>query len=107
VQFQSGNRTYQIRSTALDSLGLSSTGGVGRADLRSKANLVDVTDPANPAIVYGGLTLQLTVTDRGEPGSGDTLGITVWNGSKLVFSSDWTGAKTQEINLAGGNLVVH
>jgi hypothetical protein len=35
------------------------------------------------------------------------LGITLWNGSTLVFSSEWTGARTLEVRLAGGNLVVH
>jgi hypothetical protein len=34
-------------------------------------------------------------------------GVTLWNGDTLVFSSDWTGAQTQELNLRGGNLVVH
>jgi hypothetical protein len=81
--------------------------GKAKADLRSKANLSDVTDPANPISVGGGLTLQLTATDRGEPGSGDSLAITLWNGNTLLFSSDWTGARTQELNLAGGNLVIH
>jgi hypothetical protein len=80
AQFESGGRTYEIRSTALDSLGLSSGGGVAKADLRSKANLFDVTDPANPVSVAGGLTLQLTATDRGEPGSTDSLAITLWSG---------------------------
>ena len=103
VQFESGTRVYQIRSTALDSLGLAGT----RADLRTKANLSDVTDPANPVSVGGGLTLQLTATDRGEPGSRDSLAITLWNGNTLLFSSDWTGTRTQELNLAGGNLVIH
>jgi hypothetical protein len=54
VHLRSGGRTYEIRSTALESLGLSSTGGIGRADLRSKANLLDITDPANPTSVAGG-----------------------------------------------------
>jgi hypothetical protein len=106
VQFESGGRVYEIRSTALESLGLSS-GGTAKADLRSKANLFDVTDPANPITVGGGLTLQVAATDRGEPGSADSLAITLWNGNTLLFSSDWTGAKTQELNLGGGNLVVH
>ena len=107
ARFESGGRTYEIRSTALDSLGLSSSGGIGRADLRSRANLIDVTNPANPVSVIGGATLRLTATDRGEPGSTDSLGITLWSGSTLVFSSDWTGATTHELNLTGGNLVVH
>jgi hypothetical protein len=47
------------------------------------------------------------MTDRGEPGSSDTIGVTLWDGGKLVFSSEWNGAKTLEKQLDGGNLVVH
>jgi hypothetical protein len=47
------------------------------------------------------------LTDRGEPGTADTLAITVWNKSSgLWFSSNWDGTRTQEQALAGGNLVV-
>ncbi len=61
----------------------------------------------------GGATLQVTMSDWGEPGSKDKIGITVWSGSGgLWFSSNWTGAKTIEQLLGGadkpggGNLVV-
>jgi hypothetical protein len=101
VLYQSGNRVYEIRSTGLDSLGLAS--GPDRADLRGRASLVDVTNPFHPAAVATGLTVQLSMTDRG---SRDSLGITVWNGNTLVFSSDWTGTRTQELNLAGGAVVI-
>jgi hypothetical protein len=77
------------------------------ADFRSKANLSDVTNPLAPISLGGNLTLQVTMTDKGEPGSNDTIGITLWDGSKLAFSSEWTGAKTLEKVLDGGNLVVH
>ncbi|HEX6683545.1 MAG TPA: M12 family metallo-peptidase, partial [Candidatus Limnocylindrales bacterium] len=103
IGFESGDRVYLINSTALESLGL----GGGRADLRAKANLFDITNPTNPVSVGGGLTLQITATDRGHPGSRDSLAITLWQGNTLLFSSHWTGAKTQELNLAGGNLVAH
>lgn len=121
ILFRSGGRTYQIKSTAIDSLGIAlkkSTGnGVcsgppsatcfGVADFRSKANLTDVTDPLAPVSLGGNLTLQMTMTDEGDPGSADTLGITLWDANKLVFSSEWRGSKTVEQTLAGGNLVVH
>jgi hypothetical protein len=58
-------------------------------------------------LVESGLTLQVTATDRGEPGRQDSLAITVWDGTALVFSSDWTGAETRQTVLAGGNLIVH
>ena len=49
----------------------------------------------------------VTPIEKGEPGSSDTIGITLWDCSKLLFSSEWTGAKTLEKLLYGGNLVVH
>lgn len=106
VVFESGGRTYAIDSTALDSLGVTS-GNPPKADLRGTATLLDITNPLHPTTVGSGWTLQLTATDRGATGRTDTLGITLWNGNTLVFSSDWSGNRTQELNLAGGNLVIH
>ena len=44
------------------------------------------------------------MTDKGAPGSADTIGVTLWDGSRLVFSSQWTGAQTVQGLLGGGNL---
>jgi hypothetical protein len=120
IIFRRGGNTYQIKSTAISSLGIAlktPSGAVcsgppsatcfGLADLRTKANLTDVTDPLNPISLGGNLSLQVKVTDKGEPGSSDTIGITLWQGNTLLFSSEWTGAKTLEMLLGGGNLVVH
>lgn len=80
---------------------------LGLADLRSKANLTDVTDPLNPVSLGGGLSLQVTITDKGEPGKSDSIGVTLWNGTTLLFSSEWRGSKTVEGLFDGGNAVVH
>jgi hypothetical protein len=57
--------------------------------------------------VDGNASLQLTLTDKGEPGTSDTIGITLWNKSGgLWFASAWDGTKTVEQTLSGGNLVV-
>jgi hypothetical protein len=48
------------------------------------------------------------MTDKGEPGSSDTIGITIWNKSGgLWFASNWNGTKTVEQTLAAGNLKVY
>jgi hypothetical protein len=121
IIFRAGGHTYQIKNTAINSLGitLKNSNGIGVcsgppsstcfgiADFRSKANLTDVTNPRAPISLGGNLTWQLTITDRGQPGSSDTIGVTLWNGNKLLFSSEWTGSKTVEQILEGGNLVVH
>jgi reprolysin-like metallo-peptidase family M12B/putative Ig domain-containing protein len=121
IIFRANGHTYQIKSTAIDSLGITfkkATGGgtcsgqvsttcYGLADFRSKANLTDITDPLAPVSLGGNLTLQITMTDKGDPGSSDTIGVTLWNGNKLVFSSQWKGSSTNEQILGGGNLVIH
>ncbi|MEV6375038.1 M12 family metallo-peptidase [Micromonospora musae] len=101
VGFRSDGRTYQIRAGAVDGLGLSRAGDV--AQVRYRANLYDGAG----RLVAGGATLRVTVTDRGGSGRHDTVGITLWRGGQLLFSSDWTGAGTAERPLVRGNLTVH
>jgi hypothetical protein len=130
---RSGGHVYQIKVNSMTSLGVqycqvTPTGPVCsqtppsgctttatatcpiRANFVSKANIQDITDPANPISTdgTGSSTLQVTMTDMGEPGSSDSIGITVWNkAGGLWFSSEWDGTKTIEKTLAGGNLVDH
>jgi hypothetical protein len=48
------------------------------------------------------------MTDEGDPGSNDMIGIVVYNKSGGVwFSSNWNGVSTVQQTLGGGNLVVH
>ena len=55
----------------------------------------------------GRAVLQVTMTDRGEPGRTDSIAVTVWNRSGgLWFTSRWDGVRTVEQELAGGNLIV-
>jgi hypothetical protein len=80
---------------------------MGRADMRWTATLIDVTDARTPITVAGNLALQVTVTDTGDrPGSGDSIGITLWDGNTLLFSSSWTGSQTLEQVLDAGNIAV-
>ena len=50
----------------------------------------------------------MRLTDKGEPGRNDTIGITLYeNGTgKMLFSSNWSGIATIEQLINGGNLVV-
>jgi hypothetical protein len=107
IIFRRGGHTYQIKSNAISSLMVNSTGTKGTASFISKASLNDVTNPFSPIALLGGLTLTLTMTDNGEPGSADTIGIQVMDGGTLVFSSTWSGVTTTQKLLNGGNLVVH
>jgi subtilisin-like proprotein convertase family protein len=102
---RNGGRVYQIKGTVMTSLSVNSVAGT--AVFNGRANIRDITDPLNPISIDGNATLQATMTDRGEPGSTDSLALTVWdkNGG-LWFTSNWTGSMTLEQVLGGGNLVV-
>ena len=120
VVFERAGKVYEIRGTNPDSLGLVLRTPAGAAcsgppsatcwgigDYRSKGNLVDITDPVNPVPVLSNLTIQISLIDKGTPGSNDLFGVTLTNGSTLVLSSDWNGAKTVPRPLTGGNLFAH
>jgi hypothetical protein len=107
-------RVYQIKGSAMTSLttkvcatGASSATCPGTATFNGKANIQDITNPLAPVSIDGNASLQVTMTDKGELGKDDTIGITLWdkNGG-LWFSSNWVSPKTVEQLLGGGNLVV-
>jgi hypothetical protein len=106
---RNGSKVYQIKGNSMTSLttkvGTSTTPGT--ATFEGKASIQDITNPLAPVSVDGNATLRVTMTDKGEPGSSDTIGITVWNKSGgLWFSSNWDNTKTIEQLLKGGNLQV-
>jgi alpha-tubulin suppressor-like RCC1 family protein len=98
---------YQIKGTAMTSLATKPNSTGGTATFNGKANIQDITNPLNAVSVDGNATLQVQMTDLGEPGSSDSIAITVFNKSGGVwFSSSWNGAQTVEQLLGGGNLLV-
>ena len=70
------------------------------------AKLVDVTKRWKTSTVASKLSLRVTLTDRGSHGTKDSIGVTLWNGSKLLFSSKWNGSETVEQTLGGGKVYV-
>src|SRR5207249_10598741 len=101
-----GIHRYPVKSNSITSLTIYGT-TLNQATFQAKANLSDLTNPANPISIGGNYTLQVNMTDNGEPGTSDTIGIALWNGSTLLFSSNWTGGTTLQQTLGGGNLVIH
>jgi hypothetical protein len=96
---------YQIKGNVMTSLSVNVKAGA--ASFNGKASIQDVTDPLNVLAIDGNASLQITMSDKGEPGSADTIGITLWNkAGGLWFSSAYQDGKTVEQLLAGGNLVV-
>jgi len=99
---------YQIRSNSTDSLVVQAVDLLTQqAVITAKANLKDITDPLNPITLSGNLDLIATVTDRGEPGTGDTVAFTLWKNDTLWYASAWNGVQTVEQVLAGGNIQAH
>ena len=97
---------YQIKSNATTSLVVDRY--TNHAVFTAKANLKEVTDPANAISLGGGHLLEMTITDRGEPGFFDSIGITLWTkDSDLLYSSRLVGLTTAEQTIDGGNLVIH
>ena len=104
---RNGGRIYQIKGNAMTSLAVQANANPRTATFNGKANITDITDPLAPFSVDGNGSLQVVMTDRGEPGKTDTIGITLWNkDGGLWFTSNWDGTRTLEQVLGGGNLVV-
>ncbi len=111
---RSGDRIYQVKGNSMQSLTVPAPCPNATATTPcdavfvGKANITDVTNPLAPISIGGNATLQMTMTDKGEPGSADSIGITVWEGNgALFFSSKWSGVAAVKSILRGGNLVVH
>jgi hypothetical protein len=108
--FRSGGITYQVKGVLGGSNGsLSvnvSNANVKRATIVAKANITYAeTGLAVPNTNNSTMTFNLR--DRGEPGVNDSLSIEIKNGSgQLVYSSNWTGTKTNERRLTGGNIQI-
>jgi PKD domain len=108
---RNAGRVYQIKGNSMTSLyvassGVPSTTKPATATFNGKASIQDITDPLETKGIDGNATLQVTMTDKGEPGSYDTIGITVWNkAGGLWFASRWDSTRTVEQLLGGGNLV--
>jgi len=110
VIIRNGGHVYQIKGNSMTSLAnqINSSGSGGTSTFNGKASIQDITNPLASISIDGGAALQVTLHDNGDPGTSDTIGITVWNKSGgLWFSSNWNGGATIEQLLGGGNLVVH
>jgi hypothetical protein len=102
---RSGGHVYQIKSTGITSFVENVSGSPATATVAGKATIVDITNPAKLITIDNAATYQLALHDYGDPGTSDTIGITVNNkAGALWFSSNWNGTATVEQVLAGGNL---
>lgn len=95
LKFRSGGREYLAFGNAVESFGAKPQGSV---DLRAKVLLSDVTS-GKAKFVAAGVELRVTQTGR-------NVALTLMQGEKLLFSSNWTGAKTQESPLTTGGFLI-
>ncbi|OGX84293.1 hypothetical protein BEN48_16275 [Hymenobacter glacialis] len=100
---------YQIKGNVMSSLAVqaaTASSPDAKATFNGQANIQDITTGTSES-VEGNASLQVTMTDKGEPGTSDGISITVWHkDGGLLFASDWSGSITKEDVLAKGNLVV-
>ncbi|MGZ3937078.1 MAG: T9SS type A sorting domain-containing protein, partial [Flavisolibacter sp.] len=106
---------YQVKSNAMQSLGVNAT-NLNRqtANFVSKGNITDITNPLSPIAMGGNKYMYVNMIDNGEPGTKDSISFVLVDGpadptilSNILYSSNWTGTRTDMMNLTGGNLVVH
>jgi hypothetical protein len=77
-----------------------------KATLKAKGSIYDITNGST--LVDGNAAFEVSITDNGEPGSSDTIAITIRNSANaLWFSSYWNGTKTVEQTLAVGNVRIY
>ena len=101
-------RIFQARSNAIESLGVDISDPENKiAVFVAKCNVRDLSPNSQPIPNSGNVSMFVTMVDRGEPGSNDQIGFTLWNGNQLWYSSNWVNTKTEELLLSGGNLIVH
>jgi large repetitive protein len=113
---------YQIKGNSMTSLSVNQGASSGCANggtaanpctatFNGKASIQDITDPNNVISVDGNATLQVDMTDYATSNGQlpvDMIGVTVWSKSGgMWFSNNWTGTKTAQQSLGGGNLSVH
>lgn len=104
-----GLHIYQIKCNNLTSISVQSSGtGTGKATINGRANIQDITNPLAPIGIDNDGSLQIKLTDSGQPGTYDSIAITIWNrNGGLWYASKWNTTRTIEQVLGGGNLSVN
>ena len=103
-----GLHIYKIKANNIKSLAVQPSSSGGKATINAKASIQDVTDPLNVISVDGNASLQIKLSDWGNPGNQvDSIAITIWEKfGGLWYASNWTGTNTQEQQIDAGNLSI-
>jgi len=101
---------YQVKASSFTSLSANNATSVSPAKgtFSAKASIRDISIPKSPIVIDASATLQVVMTDMGEPGKLDQLSIAVWNkNGGLWFTSNWDGLKSNEQIIYAGNIQVN
>jgi hypothetical protein len=109
---------YQVKGNAMTTLSVDANATPRVAVFNGKCNVADITENPNPLVPLkdyltqlggtGNSTMQVLVSDGGEPGTQvDAYAITVWNSKEQLFhSSNWISTQSVKQVLSGGNIQV-
>jgi len=90
---------YQVKGTTITSLVVTGK----KATIRGNVSIFDITNGS--VLVDGSATFEALISDNGEPGTADTIAITIRNGAgALWFSSNWGISASVEQLLGAGNI---
>ncbi|WP_375417255.1 MBG domain-containing protein [uncultured Hymenobacter sp.] len=100
-------RTYQIKGTSINTLGTSSSASGNQGDFNTKANLTYTTEAGEAVSIGGNLDLSVQAFESTVSGAPHKIGVTLRSSlGELLFSSNWTGSKTEMQALKGGKISV-
>ncbi len=96
-------RTYQIKGSMINTLFVDSASG--KFSFTGKGSVSDVTSNRGNGNLFQNATFRVSGTDNGEPGTLDSLCITVYKDNAVWFFSSWSGISAYEEKIAHGNLI--
>ncbi|MEY4595278.1 MAG: hypothetical protein RIQ47_1688 [Bacteroidota bacterium] len=96
-------RTFQIKGSMINTLVVDSASG--KFSFTGKGNVSDITSNRGNGNLFQNATFRVSGTDRGEPGSLDSLSIIVYRDNAVWFASSWGGISSFEEKISNGNLI--
>lgn len=109
ILVRNGGSVYQIKGNIISSFAVNNSNPLARTAIFTGAAMItDITDLQNPQIVVNTATVHFKLTDKGEPGTSDSIAIQIMDGESLWFSSKTDGAGgtvEQSLGINAGNLV--
>jgi hypothetical protein len=80
-----GLHIYKIKANKIQSLAVQPSASGGKATINARASIQDVTDPQNVISVDGNASLQIKLSDWGNPGNQmDSIAITIWEKDRWI-----------------------